>query len=105
MGSIKRPVVWSFDAENDLDRIWSYYLEISGGVLAEKILKDIGNVIALLEDHPLAGRSREEVWPELRSMAASPHVIFYRVTDTNIQIVRVLDGRRDIDSIFETDKT
>jgi plasmid stabilization system protein ParE len=31
-----------------------------------------------------------------------PHVVFYRVVANEIaQIVRVIDGRRDIDAIFE----
>ena len=54
----------------------------------------------LLEDHPLAGRARDEVRPGLRSIAALPHIIFYRVTDDAAEIIRVLDGRRDIEEIF-----
>ena len=54
----------------------------------------------LLEDHPFAGRSRDEVRTGVRSIASRPHVIFYRVTDNTIEIIRVLDGRRDIEEIF-----
>jgi len=48
------------------------------------------------------GRARDEVRPGLRSVVANPHVIFYRVTADEIaQIVRVIDGRRDIDAVFD----
>jgi plasmid stabilization system protein ParE len=31
---------------------------------------------------------------------ATPHVVFYRVAGDVVEIVRVIDGRRDIDQIF-----
>jgi toxin ParE1/3/4 len=40
------------------------------------------------------------VRPGLRSIAVSPHVVFYRVTAGVAEVVRVLDGRRDLDEIF-----
>ena len=33
-------------------------------------------------------------------MAANPHIVFYRVNDAVAEIVRVLDGRRDLDEVF-----
>jgi plasmid stabilization system protein ParE len=33
----------------------------------------------------------------------NPHVVFYRVTNDGAEIVRVLDGRRDLDEIFARD--
>lgn len=38
--------------------------------------------------------------PGLRSVLASPYVIFYRVNGDIAELVRILDGRRDIDEIF-----
>ena len=32
--------------------------------------------------------------------ATSPHVVFYRVSNDVAEIVRVLDGRRDLEEIF-----
>jgi toxin ParE1/3/4 len=54
----------------------------------------------MVEEHPLIGRKRDEVRPGLRSLVSHPNVIFYRVRNDIPEIVRVLDGRRDIDSIF-----
>jgi plasmid stabilization system protein ParE len=34
---------------------------------------------------------------------ASPHVVFYRVVDGAAEIVRVLDGRQDIEAILPKD--
>jgi plasmid stabilization system protein ParE len=41
----------------------------------------------------------------MRSILANPYVVFYRINADCIEIVRVLHGRRDVESIFEdTDK-
>jgi toxin ParE1/3/4 len=58
------------------------------------------HVVAAVEDHSFVGRSRNELRPGFRSLAASPHVVFYRVVDDVLEIVRVLDGRQDIEEIF-----
>ena len=95
-----RAAVWSSEAIEDRERIWDYYVRIAGRNTAEKILREIGEVITLIEDHPFAGRARNEVRPGVRSFTATPHVVFYRVVNDNPEIVRVLDGRQDIDEKF-----
>lgn len=82
---------------------------------AERDLVDIGNFIArdnpanaarfierleghcrLLAAHPLLGRPRDELAPELRSLAYGRYVIFYRAMAEGAEIIRVLHGARDI---------
>jgi len=41
--------------------------------------------------------------PDLRSVLVLPYVIFYRVMDSSVDIVRVVHGRRDLDAIFADD--
>jgi plasmid stabilization system protein ParE len=45
-------------------------------------------------------RSRAALIPGLRTVMTAPHMIFYRYSDAVVEIVRVLDGRRDIDAIL-----
>ncbi len=47
------------------------------------------------------GRRREELAPALRSFPAGNYVIFYRPVREAIQIIRVLHGARDIETMFE----
>jgi toxin ParE1/3/4 len=101
MAEDKRPVVWSLDARSDLSEIWDYYFNVAGQPTADRVVREISNACLLLDEHPFAGRARDEIRPGLRSIAARPHVVFYRVSDSAAQIVRVLDGRRDLDEIFE----
>lgn len=76
-----------------LSEIWDYYVQVAGPHTAQKILRDIVGLIALVETHPPAGRDRDEVRLGLRSLAVSPHIVFYRIVDDVPQIVRALDGR------------
>ena len=98
--SSRRAVIWSPDASADLSAIWDYYVEAAGRHTADGIIRGIFEMCTVLEAHPFAGRARGEVRPGLRSIAASPHVVFYRVNDGVAEVVRVLDGRRDLDEIF-----
>src|SRR5436853_5554685 len=101
MAGANKPLVWSPEALGDLADIWNYYTHSAGRRSADNIVRGIGDAVRLLEDHPYGGRARDEVRPRLRSVAANPHVVFYRVTaDEVAEIVRVIDGRRDIDAIF-----
>ncbi len=94
--------LWSPEAIADVDQILDYYARVAGAITAEKIIRKIGEVVATIEDHPLAGRSRNELRAGLRSLAATPFVVFYRVANESPEIVRVLDSRRDIDEIFSS---
>jgi toxin ParE1/3/4 len=102
MAAANKPLIWSPEARGDLSDIWNYYAAVASPRSADNIVRRIGDAVRLLEDHPYGGRSRDEVRRGLRSVAANPHVIFYRVTTNDIaQIVRVIDGRRDVDAIFD----
>ncbi len=100
MAERRRAIIWSPDARADLSEIWDYYVGVAGRHTADGIIRGIADVCTLLEEHPFAGRARNEVRLGLRSMAASPHIVFYRVNDDVAEIVRVLDGRRDLDEVF-----
>ena len=103
MAEPRLPALWSPEALTDLGKIWDYYARVARANTADNILREIGKVVTLIEDHPFAGRSREEVRSGLRSIATSPHVVFYRVMSDRPEIVRVVDGRQDIDEIFAED--
>jgi toxin ParE1/3/4 len=91
---------WSPEAILDLDEIWTYHERVAGRNTAEKIVRKIGEVITTIEEHPFAGRPRDELRSGFRSFAATPHVVFYRVTNGVPEIIRILDSRRDIEEIF-----
>jgi toxin ParE1/3/4 len=83
MGAPARTAKWSPEAIADLDAIWSYYERATGRSTAEKIVREIDQLVVTVEAHPFAGRARDELRPGVRSLAAKPHVLFYRVTKWN----------------------
>jgi toxin ParE1/3/4 len=100
MAGRRGSAIWSPEALVDVDEIWDHYKRVAGPSVAEKILREIGKVVEVVEDHPFAGRSRDELRAGFRSLAARPHIIFYRVVNEVPEIMRVLDGRQDIEELF-----
>ncbi|PDT88390.1 plasmid stabilization protein [Bradyrhizobium sp. Y36] len=100
----KLPAIWSPEALADIDRLWDYYVDAAGSRTADGILREVGKAVALIEDFPFAGRARDEIRVGLRSRAVAPQVVFYRSRDDRAEIVRVLDGRQDIEAIFSKDE-
>ncbi len=101
MAGPNRLVVWSPEARADLSDIWTYYAQVAGPRTADSSVRKIGDASRLLEDQPYSGRPRAEIRPGLRSVGANPYVIFYRIGSGDIaEIVRVIDGRRDLGQIF-----
>jgi toxin ParE1/3/4 len=100
MAEHKPAILWSPEAVADIDRLWGYYVQAAGRGTADRILREIAAAVAVIDDFPLAGRARDEIRPGLRSLAAAPQIVFYRLKDDRPEIVRVLDGRQDIEEIF-----
>jgi len=53
-----------------------------------------------LLDHPESGRTREDLPAGLRSAPVRQYTIFYRAFEQELQVVRVLHGRRDVGVMF-----
>lgn len=101
MPAPRRSPPWSLDAVADLSDIWTYYARAAGRHVADAIAVNIHEACRMLVEHPLAGRARDEVRPGLRCLVVPPHIVFYRIVDGAAEIVRVIDGRRDIEDVFD----
>lgn len=91
-------------AESDLTDIWTYRSE-SGEERADELTERLVKQFTMLATFPEVGRSRPEIREGLRSFVAEHHVIFYRLIDQGIEVVRVLYGTRDIENIFSGDSS
>ncbi len=54
----------------------------------------------MLAQNPFLGRSRDEVAPGYRSVVVGRYVVFYLATGEDVEIVRVLHGRRDLSAVL-----
>jgi toxin ParE1/3/4 len=52
----------------------------------------------MLVQNPLAGRERPELRHGLRSFPVGSYVIFYVPLPDGIEVIRVVNGRQDIDA-------
>jgi toxin ParE1/3/4 len=83
-------------ASADLTEIWSYIADDSAAN-ADAFIDKLDETIQMLANQSGAGRRREELAPGIFGR----YVIFYRGNQDAIEIVRVLHGARDIQTIFE----
>ena len=49
-----------------------------------------------LSTHPELGYSREDIRTGYRSLNVSQHIVFYRITNEEVQIIRVLHKSVDV---------
>jgi toxin ParE1/3/4 len=82
-------------AKNDLKDIYQYGLRQWGPAQSDSYLSAIKNQLWLLTEQPLIGVERSELLPHIRSLPIQSHILFYRVTANQIEIIRVLHGRQD----------
>ena len=88
------------EARADLDEIWRYIAQ-DHPEAADKYIRAITSRFPTLALTPLMGRERPELSPGLRSFVVGHHVIFYRLFEDRLEIVRLLDGVRDLPPLFE----
>lgn len=87
-------------ADKDLEDIFDYTIEHFGFEQAEKYLLEIEKIFNDIYLHPKSGKARNEIKKGLYSFPKDNHIIFYRISDKHIYIVRVLHGSRDIPNYF-----
>jgi toxin ParE1/3/4 len=93
MGHVRSP-----EADSDLENIWNYVAIDSGSQgIADRLIDSITDRFFLLATRPNIGRSRDQdLRPGLRSFSVGAFVIIYRIQGTQVLILRVLHGARDL---------
>ncbi|MGK7919006.1 MAG: type II toxin-antitoxin system RelE/ParE family toxin [Trichodesmium sp.] len=56
-----------------------------------------------LINFPNMGRSYAQIMPNLRGVPLDGYIIFYQVTEVEIEIVRIVSGYRNLESLFGSD--
>jgi len=100
----KLQLVWSPEAEADLLAIWRWEASRFSPEIADTHLREIDRATSNLAEFPEAGVARDQLVAGVRSIVVYPTVIFYRITTAAIEIVRVVDGRRNLAALFPSDR-
>lgn len=90
----------SSEAYSDLDDIFNYTELMHGFDQAIIYLMALDTIFKSLVINPEIGRRRDEIKFGLYSIIEKEHVIFYRILEKNIRIIRILHGRKDIPKQF-----
>ena len=87
-------------AAKDLKEIIDYFAErnvAAGETLIQEFTKKCRN----LTQFPMMGRSYASVRPDLRGLPLTQYVILYRLLDDGLEIVRVVKGDRNLETLFD----
>lgn len=86
-------------AREDLLDIWLYLAARNSAALADAIYDRIEESCSSLKQHPQIGQARPEIAPDARAWVIERWLALYRVAEYGAQIVRIVDGARDIAAI------
>lgn len=86
-------------AREDLLDIWSYIAARSSETTADKVYDRIEQCCQILKRPPQLGPVRAEIAEDARALVIDHWLALYRVTDDGVQIVRIIDGVRDITGV------
>ena len=85
-------------SEEDLIDIWLYIAE-DQPVNTDRLLDRLNEAMIKLTEMPKMGVERSELIKGLRSYPLGKYILYYRIKDNDLEVVRVLSSSRDIDSI------
>lgn len=97
---VKLTIHKSIKAENDLDNIWDYSYASFGENQANKYLDKLNLSLNILANHPNKGTKCDNISKGYYKYHINKHMIFYRISNEIIEIIRVLHESMDFQQHF-----
>ncbi|PDS76622.1 type II toxin-antitoxin system RelE/ParE family toxin [Rhizobium sp. L43] len=98
-------VLFTEDAERDIEDLYRFIASRDGTETAERILTEIESACAELEEFPVRGDIPKELAgigiSEYQELHHKPWRMIYRILGTDVVVYCVVDGRRDMQSFLE----
>ena len=92
---------WTPTAKRELDEIHDFIgVERQSPRAAANLLREIHDRANLYASQPEMGTSREDLGEEFQVFSVKAYIIVYRAVQHGIEVLRVVDGRRDYPSLF-----
>ena len=92
------PYVISKKALSDLEEIWLYTIEKWSVDQANRYYNLIFDEISFICKNTNTGKSMEHVRKGYRASKVKSHLIFYRILNNTVEIIRILHERMDIEN-------
>jgi len=84
-------------AQSDLDEIWNYTERHWGIDQAENYIRQLWHDIIAIATNPGIGRACTEVKAGYYKYRSGSHILFFRLNDGTVDVVRILHGRMDFE--------
>lgn len=91
---MKHRLVFAPSAERDLNEILVYIAADKPGA-ASKFVRRLRDSCSLLAKQPMLGQECPELRLGVRRFSVQDYIIFYRITESTVEITRVIHGARD----------
>lgn len=88
-------LVISLFAQNDLQAIHDYSTDLWGPRQADNYIDRLTEACHHLSIQPDIGIDQSGLAPNTRSLVCESHVIYYRISGANLEILRILHARQD----------
>ena len=92
------PYVISKKAISDLEEIWLYTVEKWSVNQADRYYNLIVDEINFICKNNDAGKSMEHVRKGYRASKVKSHLLFYRIQNNTVEVIRILHERMDIEN-------
>jgi antitoxin ParD1/3/4/toxin ParE1/3/4 len=90
------------EAALDLDEIWIYIKRKVSSAMADRVEAAIREKIGFLAKNPGSGHWRKDLTEErVRFFTVYSFLIVYRPETTPLQVVAILHGRRDVETLLK----
>ena len=89
------PVVLSPRAKRDLRKIGDY-ISRDRPIRAETYVNELLDTAETIGRQPRAYPSRDDLALGLREAVHNPYLILFRVSDTHVEVLRIIHGARDL---------
>jgi len=94
----KLPFVITKKAVTDLEEIWLYAVEKWSVEQADRYYNLLFDEINYICTNSNAGKSMEHIRKSYRAAKVKSHLIFYRLLNDKIEIIRILHERMDVEN-------
>lgn len=92
----KLPFFIREQASIDLESIWDYTFDTWSQRQADKYYHDLIEAFEFLCENPAAGKSAEHLRKGYLYYKVNSHLIFYTVTNKELDVIRILHEQMDI---------
>jgi toxin ParE1/3/4 len=92
------PYVISRKAVSDLEEIWLYTLENWSLAQADRYYSLIFDEIEYICQNPESGKPMNHIRRGYRAAKVKSHLIFYRVKNETVEVIRILHEQMDIEN-------